>query len=352
MNNSIDFYIDQLINHTDVFNANINDFEAGKVFDFSEETILITGAAGTIGKELFQQLIPCTFKKVILIDIAESALYNLSIEFTEHINHKIELRVCNINDKASIKHIFSTYNPTMVFHCAAYKHVPLMEINPYEAVKTNIIATKLLADLSAQRDVKKFVFVSSDKAVAPISIMGITKHIAEQYLDSLESNTEFIITRFGNILGSNGSVLPVFLKQIELNLSLTITDKDMTRYFIGQQKACQLILESTILNKLKNKTLSFKNNSPISIYKLAKSVISISKKDDIIIKVTGVRSGEKLHEIMVDTNESTEPTSHPDIFQIKNKKKPAKQIADFKYLKKITPNTSTLDAEIILRKYL
>ncbi|GAA4296636.1 polysaccharide biosynthesis protein [Aestuariibaculum suncheonense] len=354
MKSTIDYYIDQLINHTNLFDSNINTFDSEKTLDFTNEVILITGAAGTIGEELFRQLTGCQYQKIILVDIAESALYNLSIEFQKQITDAIVFKVANLNDFASIKHIFETYKPTMVFHCAAYKHVPLMEVNPYEAVKTNILATKELADLSTKHQVETFVFISSDKAVEPTSIMGMTKNIAEQYLNNITSDpkTKFTITRFGNILGSSGSVLPVFLKQIELNLPVTITSKDMTRFFIGKQKACQLILESTRIKNLKNNTLIFSKSQPVKISDLAKSVISISKKENLTIEVTGIRSGEKMHETMISVNETLAFTEHPDIFLIEDKKKSAKKIADFKSLENITPNLSTQEVESILRAFL
>ncbi|MCH4553825.1 polysaccharide biosynthesis protein [Aestuariibaculum lutulentum] len=354
MNYSIDYYIDQLINHTNIFDTNINNFNANKTFDFSEETILITGAAGTIGKELFNQLIKCSYKKIILVDIAESALHNLSIDFETQLTSSVVFKITNINDRASVEYLFKTYKPTIVFHCAAYKHVPLMETHPYEAIKTNILATKQISDFAINYNVKTFVFISSDKAVEPTSIMGMTKNISEQYLRQItpSSNIQFIITRFGNILGSNGSVLPVFLRQIELNSALTITDNSMTRYFIGKEKACQLILESTCLKNSKNNTLTFKTSQAVKILDLAKAIISISKRSDLKIEVSGVRSGEKMLETMIAESELLTPTNHPEIFQIEHKKKSTKQIVDFKSLENISPESSTQEIKSILKKLL
>lgn len=354
MNHSIDYYINQLIYHTDLFDSRIHNFNPNQTFDFSNETILITGAAGTIGQELFKQLLNCTYKKIILIDIAESGLHELLITFRSQLTDAVVFKIININDKLAVEHIFQLHQPTVVFHCAAYKHVPMMETNAYEAVKTNILATKTLVDVSTENHVSKFVFISSDKAVDPINIMGITKHIAEQYLEAKSklSPTEFIITRFGNILGSNGSVLPVFLKQITLNLPLTITDKSMTRFFITKEKACQLILESILFNANNFSALSFLNNRPVKISELAKHVISISEKENVKIEISGIRSGEKLHEIMVSKTESSIATNHPDIFRIINKKKSATRAADFKSLENISPFSSIQDIESILRAFL
>jgi FlaA1/EpsC-like NDP-sugar epimerase len=214
-------------------------------FNFNNETILITGAAGSIGSELVKQLIDNNYKKLILVDIAESPLYSLIKDLEFKNTGKIDFIILNIKNKKSIKQLFKKHKPTLVFHTAAYKHVPLMENNPYEAIKLNIFGTKLLAKLSVKHKVKKFIFISTDKAVNPISVMGMSKYIAEKHLKylSLKEKTEFIITRFGNIIGSNGSVLPLFKKQLETGNAITVTSKTISRYFINKYKACHLILE-------------------------------------------------------------------------------------------------------------
>ena len=237
----------------------------------------------------------------------------------------------------------------MVFHAAAYKHVPLMEDNAYEAVKLNILATKILADLSMLYGVKKFIFISTDKAVNPISIMGMSKRIAETYLNYLSSKkkTIFSITRFGNILGSSGSVLPIFLKQIELGKSLTVTDTETTRFFINKAKACRLILEIASWHKPSNNLFTFNMGSPIKVINLAKVLISLTAKNNAI-EIVGLRPGEKVHEEIVSKEETLESTTHIDIFKVIPKAVRSNKTVTLQELKLITPTMANNEIKSIL----
>lgn len=268
-------HIKQLINDSGLIHSNGKLKKSYPKLNLSNETILITGAAGSIGSELTKQLLHCNYKKLILIDIAESPLFELQQELKEK-SDNIEFIILNIVEKESLSHLFKKHKPTLIFHTAAYKHVPLMEYNPYEAVKLNIIATKLLADLSILHAAEKFVFISTDKAVNPISTMGMTKRIAERYLLSLnsENKTKFIINRFGNIFGSNGSVVPLFISQINSGTPITVTSKDMSRYFICKHKACSLILKIATFNTMDASMLTFNMGNPIKILDLARVLTS------------------------------------------------------------------------------
>ncbi|MBD0831938.1 polysaccharide biosynthesis protein [Aestuariibaculum sediminum] len=354
MNTSVAHCINELISRTNLFPHNINAYNPQKIIDFSEETILITGAAGTIGSELSRQLSNCKFKKLLLVDFSESGVYNLYTELINSNAEKIELIVSNITNSDSIQYIFNKHKPTIVYHCAAYKHVPLMEMQPYEAIKTNILATKQLVDFSKLHRIKEFIFISSDKAVDPINVMGMTKRICELYINHTlyEGNTAYKIFRFGNILGSSGSVIPVLLRQLELNKSLKITHKNMTRFFIGDKKACQLILSNTFKKSIDNTTLWLDCGEPVSILKLANAILEISNNHDVDIEFSGVRSGEKINESMVSENEIMKSTDIPEVFQIETQKKPAKFLADFNDIISITPYTTVKDVKNILRRFI
>ena len=307
-------------------------------FHFKNETILITGAAGSIGSELARQLLNSQFSKLILIDIAESPLYNVMKDFEQETNPNIEFLLLNITDKASVEHLFETYKPTLVLHAAAYKHVPLMEAHPYEAVKTNIMATKLLADSAIKHAVKKFIFISTDKAVDPVSVMGFSKRIAENYLLNVtkEAPTKFLIARFGNIMGSNGSVLPLFIKQIESGLPLTITDNTTSRYFISKTKACYLILELSDFEPLAPAIFTFDMGNPINIKEVADCLLSFYPEQQITLTQVGMRPGEKLHEALVSANEVLVPTQNDAILLVKQRNNRIKS-PDFNQLRAITP---------------
>ncbi|WNH10255.1 polysaccharide biosynthesis protein [Thalassobellus suaedae] len=285
--------------------------------EFNGEVVLITGAAGSIGSELVKQLSHFNVKHLILVDQAESPLYDVQQDLKRHGKHDFTAIVADIRDGLRLDNIFQEHKPTMVFHAAAYKHVPLMEQSPYESIKINVNGTKLLADTSSRYNVKKFVFVSTDKAVNPTSVMGATKRIAEMYISCLqkESKTKFITTRFGNVLGSNGSVIPLFKKQIENGGPLTLTHKDITRYFMTIPEASQLVLEAATMGK-GGEIFIFDMGESVKIYDLAKNMIKLSGlnfPEDIDIKITGLRPGEKLYEELLANGENTLSTYHKKI---------------------------------------
>lgn len=289
----------------------------------TDKKVLVTGAAGSIGSELVRQLIKFSPSKLILIDQAESALYDLETELirmnVSGILPNIRVEVLNVSNEKIIEKLFKEELPQVVFHAAAYKHVPLMEKNPYNAVKVNIYGTKVVANLSSKYGVEKFVMVSTDKAVNPTNVMGATKRLAEMYVQSLNrhhgNNTRFIITRFGNVLGSNGSVIPLFKKQIESGGPLTVTHPDIIRYFMTIPEACQLVLEAGTMGK-GGEVYVFDMGEPVKIVDLAKKMIQLSGLvlgSDIEIEFTGLRPGEKLFEELLHSNENTIPTYHNKI---------------------------------------
>jgi len=285
--------------------------------EFRGETVLVTGAAGSIGSELVKQLSNFDVKHLILVDQAESALYDVEQDLKRDGKFNYTAVVADIRDGLRVDSIFQTNKPTMVFHAAAYKHVPLMEKAPYEAIKINVNGTKLLADTSSRYNVKKFVFISTDKAVNPTSVMGATKRMAEMYISCLqkESKTKFITTRFGNVLGSNGSVIPLFKKQIEVGNALTLTHKDITRYLMTIPEASQLVLEAGTMGK-GGEIFIFDMGESVKIYDLAKNMIKLSGlryPEDIDIKITGLRPGEKLYEELLANGENTLSTYHKKI---------------------------------------
>ena len=285
--------------------------------EFNGETVVVTGAAGSIGSELVKQLSNFAVKHLILIDQAESPLYDLQQDLKQQGKYNFTAIVADIRDGLRIDGIFQEHKPTMVFHAAAYKHVPLMEASPYEAIKINVNGTKILADISSRYNVKKFVFISTDKAVNPTSVMGATKRMAEMYISCLqkESKTKFITTRFGNVLGSNGSVIPLFKKQIENGGPLTLTHKDITRYFMTIPEASQLVLEAGTMGK-GGEIFIFDMGESVKIYYLALNMIKLSGlrfPEDIDIKITGLRPGEKLYEELLANGENTLSTYHKKI---------------------------------------
>jgi len=285
-----------------------------------DAVILVTGAAGSIGSEIVRQLIAFKAKKVLLLDRAESPLYDLQNEIIAGNNNpSFEVIIADITNKKKIRKIFEHYKPDIVFNAAAYKHVPMMEEFPGEALRVNIGGTKILADLSVEYGVRKFVFISTDKAVNPANVMGASKRISEIYIQSLAQNngiaTKFITTRFGNVLGSNGSVVPLFQKQIEAGGPLTVTHKEITRYFMTIPEACQLVLEAGFMGN-GGEIFVFDMGKQIKIYELAEKMISLSglvPHKDIEIKVTGLRPGEKLYEELLNGKEYLQPTYNDKI---------------------------------------
>jgi len=290
-----------------------------------DKTILITGAAGSIGSEIVRQVLNFNPKNVIILDHAETPLHNLCLE-TQAMNMtaKIVAVIADVRSKKALEKVFKSYNPHVVFHAAAYKHVPLMEENPSQAIQTNIKGTKNLADLSCKYRVKKFVMVSTDKAVNPSNVMGASKRIAEKYVQSLflknqkenvEGGTKFITTRFGNVLGSNGSVVPLFTKQIAEGGPVTITHQDIIRYFMTIPEACQLVLEAGAMGN-GGEIYIFDMGKPVKIIDLAKKMIKLAgfiPDKEIKIKIVGLRPGEKLYEELLNDTSKTLPTYHNKI---------------------------------------
>jgi FlaA1/EpsC-like NDP-sugar epimerase len=281
------------------------------------KTILITGAAGSIGSEIARQVAKYKYKNLILIDQAESALYDIQQELIRKGINKFEVAVADIRDSLRIHQIFEEFRPDVVYHAAAYKHVPLMEDFPYEAVATNVFGTYTLANMAISHGVKKFVMVSTDKAVNPTNVMGATKRLSEIYISSLKDNgtTKFITTRFGNVLGSNGSVIPLFRRQIEEGGPLCVTHKDIVRYFMTIEEACELVLEAGSMGK-GGEIYVFDMGQPIKIFDLAKRMIQLSGlryPEDIDINFTGLRPGEKIYEELLGDGENTKPTHNKKI---------------------------------------
>jgi FlaA1/EpsC-like NDP-sugar epimerase len=257
-------------------------------------------------------------KKVVLFDLAESPLYEIEMEFVDKANSKnIEIVIGDIRNEHRIRNVFETYKPSVVYHAAAYKHVPMMENNPSEAINTNVLGTKIVADLANEFLVESFVMVSTDKAVNPTNVMGASKRAAEIYIQALnkKSSTKFITTRFGNVLGSNGSVIPRFKKQIENGGPITITHPDITRFFMTIPEACQLVLEAGAMGN-GGEVFVFDMGDSVKIIDLAKKMIRLSGltiNKDIQIVTTGLRPGEKLYEELLNDGENTIATHHKQI---------------------------------------
>lgn len=301
--------------------------------------VLITGAAGSIGSEIVRQLMGFEVGLIILCDQSETALHHIYLELEEtHKSVNFQAFVGDVRDEKRMKHLFETYKPHFVFHAAAYKHVPLMEDNPAEAIKTNVFGTKIIADLAVAYGVVKFVMISTDKAVNPTNVMGASKRIAEIYVQSLNNSlttqdfvfsnglsyindlqvrpiTKFITTRFGNVLGSNGSVIPRFREQIEKGGPVTVTHPDITRYFMTIPEACSLVLEAGCMGK-GGEVFIFDMGKSVKIIELAKKMIRLAglvPNQDIKIEFSGLRPGEKLYEELLNDQENTLPTHNQKI---------------------------------------
>ncbi|OGW24304.1 MAG: UDP-N-acetylglucosamine 4,6-dehydratase [Nitrospirae bacterium GWB2_47_37] len=290
--------------------------------------ILITGAGGSIGSEIVMQV--CSFypESVVLFDIDETALHNMSLRLKQlypELTDRVSLIVGDVKDSGRVEEVFKKVSPQVVFHAAAYKHVPMMEYNPFEAVKVNIFGTYNLAEISARNGVKRFIMISTDKAVRPTSIMGATKRVAEDICKAFNSGghgeIEFISVRFGNVLGSRGSVLPLFMEQLRYGGPLTVTHKDMTRYFMTIPEAVSLVLQASVIGK-GGEILVLDMGEPVKIVELAEELIKIHglmPYRDIDITFVGLRPGEKLFEELLTADEETMVSKHERIFITKNK---------------------------------
>ena len=282
-----------------------------------DQVVLVTGAAGSIGSGIVRQVLEYKPKLVVLLDQAESAMYDLEFELKQLKDiPPFEVVIGDICNEERMERLFDTFKPSWVFHAAAYKHVPMMELNPSEAVRNNIRGTKVLVDLSNQKAVHKFVMISTDKAVNPTNVMGASKRIAEIIAQAANTGqTQFITTRFGNVLGSNGSVIPLFKKQIEQGGPVTVTDERITRYFMTIPEACQLVLEAGIMGS-GGEIYVFDMGKSVKIVDLAKKMIQLSGLElgkDIEIRYSGLRPGEKLYEELLNDAENVQETHHPKI---------------------------------------
>ncbi|WP_236976813.1 polysaccharide biosynthesis protein [Membranihabitans maritimus] len=284
------------------------------------KVILVTGAAGSIGSEISRQVHSYPAKTIIFLDQAESALYELQQECKSHEKSGTECLfvIADVCNSHRLDTIFQKYKPDIIYHAAAYKHVPLMENNPYEAIRNNIEGTKILADMAVKHRIERFVMVSTDKAVNPANVMGATKRVAElyvTYLNRMYTETNFIVTRFGNVLGSNGSVIPIFKKQIEKGGPLTVTHREITRFFMTIPEACQLVILASSIGH-GGEVFVFDIGESMRIYDLAKRMIKLSGlryPEDIDIKITGLRPGEKIYEELFTVDENTEKTQNEKI---------------------------------------
>lgn len=295
------------------------------------KVVLVTGGAGSIGSELCRQILENKPKKLIIFDIHENGLFDINEEFKNIYPNKYITCLGSVRDANRVKMIFDTYNPNIVFHAAAHKHVPMMEINPFEAVKNNILGTLNVIEETVAHKCQKFILISTDKAVNPTNVMGATKRGCELLVKSYSNDTtEMVAVRFGNVLGSNGSVIPVFKKQIASGGPVTVTHKDMTRYFMTIKEAVSLVLSAGASAK-GSELFVLDMGQPIKIYDLAVNLVRLSGRvpfKDIDIKVTGLRDGEKLYEELVLTNETVDNTSHKKIFIVRDNGVDKKQIRD------------------------
>jgi FlaA1/EpsC-like NDP-sugar epimerase len=288
--------------------------------------VMVTGAAGSIGSEIVRQILSFEPKKIIVLDQAESPLHELSLQI-RNINSNVSIVniISDIREKETIEKVFIKYKPEVVYHAAAYKHVPLMEENPAQAIFTNVLGTKNIADLAFEYEVERFVMVSTDKAVNPSNVMGASKRIAEKYVQSLNNklktntesvkSTKYITTRFGNVLGSNGSVVPLFTKQIQEGGPITITHPDIIRYFMTIPEACQLVLEAGAMGS-GGEIFIFDMGAPVRIIDLARKMIRLAgfiPDKDIEIKIIGLRPGEKLYEELLNDFSKNLPTHNEKI---------------------------------------
>jgi FlaA1/EpsC-like NDP-sugar epimerase len=284
---------------------------------FAGKRVLVTGAAGSIGSELVRQLAAMQAAELVLVDLAESGLYDLEMELRSKGHDNTITWIGDVRDRQRMERIFRKERPQVVFHAAAYKHVPLMEAQPSEAVRTNVIGTRIIAEIACAEGVERFIFISTDKAVNPTSVMGASKRVAEMVVSSIGRNcsTAFVTTRFGNVLGSSGSVIPLFRRQIAAGGPVTVTHPEVTRFFMTIPEACRLVLEAGTMGK-GGEIYVFDMGEPVRIADMAEKMIRLSGMEpgrDMPIVFTGLRPGEKLYEELLATTENTQPTHHPRI---------------------------------------
>ena len=314
MNSLRDVQIEDLLGREPVHldNKNINSLIKNK-------TVLVTGGGGSIGSELCRQIVKYDPKRLVILDIYENNLYDIEMELrAEYPKLNLEAIVASVRDKARLNNVFETYKPEIVFHAAAHKHVPLMEKSPLEAIKNNVFGTYNVVNCADEYGVEKFVLISTDKAVKPTNIMGASKRVCEMIVQAKNkvSNTEYAAVRFGNVLGSNGSVIPLFKKQIERGGPVTVTHKDITRFFMTIPEAVQLILQAVTYAKC-GEIFVLDMGEPVKIYDLAVSLIKLLGYEpnvDIPIEITGLRPGEKLYEEILMSEEGLTSTKHNKIF--------------------------------------
>lgn len=329
----------------------ISDLKAIKEYIVGE-VVLVTGAAGSIGSELSRQISDLNPRTLVVLDNEETNLFELELELAQrHPNSKLETVLSDIRDTEKIKRVFEDFRPNVVFHAAAYKHVPMMERFPEEAVITNVLGTKNVAEVSKECGVKRFVFISSDKAVNPTSVMGASKRIAEMIVGNLSEKraTRFVIVRFGNVLGSRGSVVPIFRKQILRGGPITVTHPDMIRYFMTVPEAAQLVIQAGSMGS-GNEIFVLDMGEPVKIVDLAKDLIKLSglnPETDIDIEFVGIRPGEKLHEELFTERESLDATKNERIFLAKAEEVDKKLLET--QLSNLFQSAGSLDREGVLR---
>ena len=323
--------------------------------------VMVTGAAGSIGSELCRLISGFDVEKLVMLDSAETPMHNLTLELNGGIkdSDKFEFFICDVRNEVRLERAFNLWHPQIIFHAAAYKHVPMMELNPTEAVRVNVLGTRNIAQLAVQYGVEKMIMVSTDKAVNPTNVMGASKRIAEIYTQSLsraimnkevEGTTRFITTRFGNVLGSNGSVIPRFKEQIAAGGPVTVTHKDIVRYFMSIPEACRLVLEAATLGQ-GFEIFVFDMGKPVKISDLAENMIRLAGYTpgvDIKIEYTGLRPGEKLYEELLNTKENTLPTTNKKIFIAKVREFPYAEVD--KDVKELIDMASRVDIISTVRK--
>lgn len=323
---SFDKWVDGKLSTSQIQDIKIEDLLGRQPITLSNENVsreicnkvvLVTGAAGSIGSEICRQAMLYQPKQLIMLDQAESPLYDFQFEMNNTVQFKemkdrMAFVITNVKDPVRMREVYEKYHPQVVFHAAAYKHVPFMEENPYEAVYVNVFGTKLVADLATEYGVEIFVMISTDKAVNPTNVMGATKRIAEIYTQSRQGQTKFITTRFGNVLGSNGSVVPLFRKQIEQGGPITVTDRRITRYFMTIPEACSLVLEAGAIGE-GGDIFVFDMGEKVKIWDLAEKMRKLAHRPDVEIIETGLRPGEKLYEEVLANEENTIKTDNEKI---------------------------------------